>query len=222
MQLKILGCRGPYAVKQGQATSGYLVKADGATLLFDLGSGALCRYLEAEQGALPSAVFLSHLHYDHMADMLVYGYALRGKKLAVYLPFDESPAFDALSKFDCFLLNRLGADARHTFGKTTVTPFSVVHPVPTFGFEVESGGKRLIYTGDTTYFDGLKNTVKGADFVLADCAFPYAGTPHMTQEEGLRLKTEAGVNLLATHLPPDFYQVVGGMNFAKEGETYEI
>jgi ribonuclease BN (tRNA processing enzyme) len=68
MRLTMLGTGTP-APSRARAGSSCLVEASGRVLLFDHGQGAGARLLEA--GLTPAdvdAVFLTHLHYDHMAD----------------------------------------------------------------------------------------------------------------------------------------------------------
>ena len=89
MILKILGNNGPYPAPGG-ACSGYLLSSDSGNtrILIDCGTGVLNRLLgECSLDAL-DAVILSHLHYDHMSDMLPMQYALqfnpRPRPLPVY------------------------------------------------------------------------------------------------------------------------------------------
>jgi len=94
MKLTILGNNGPYPAPGG-ACSGYLLESDsGETrLLIDCGTGVLANLLAVCPPKALSAVILSHLHYDHMSDMLPMQYALqfssRVKSLPVFAP--EAP-----------------------------------------------------------------------------------------------------------------------------------
>ena len=53
----------------GQACSGYLVEHDGFRLLVDLGYAVVPRLLEHITAAQVDAVFISHGHPDHCADL---------------------------------------------------------------------------------------------------------------------------------------------------------
>ena len=106
MKLTILGCNGPYPAAGG-ACSGYLLESDSGDtcILIDCGTGALANLMAS--GALDrlDAVVLSHLHYDHMSDMLPMQYALqfdpRPTPLPVYAP--EAPeAVRALLECPCY------------------------------------------------------------------------------------------------------------------------
>ena len=76
MKLTVLGRYGPFPAPGG-ACSGYLLESGGVTLVMDLGSGALGNLLRRVPGLGLTAVLLSHLHSDHMSDMLVLRYALQ-------------------------------------------------------------------------------------------------------------------------------------------------
>ena len=76
MKLTILGNNGPYP-GPGGACSAYLLSSDTTNVLIECGTGALAnlsRYIDWDQ---LDAVVLSHLHFDHMSDMLPMQYALQ-------------------------------------------------------------------------------------------------------------------------------------------------
>jgi ribonuclease Z len=73
MRVTVLGSGNPW-VTRGQASAGILVEVSNAEhdlLVFDLGSGSLANYASLK---LPvnklNKVFLTHLHADHMADLI--------------------------------------------------------------------------------------------------------------------------------------------------------
>ena len=87
MELTVLGRYGPYP-RAGGACSGYLVRAEGTTLLVDCGAGVLSRLFSVCALCQIDAILLSHLHYDHCADLSVLRYALeqQGARGSVALP----------------------------------------------------------------------------------------------------------------------------------------
>ena len=93
MKLHILGVSGPFPESNG-ATSGYLLETGDALLQFDLGSGVMARLTALMPPESLSALFLSHWHFDHTADLtvLLYRLAAMGKILKIYAPVDESSA----------------------------------------------------------------------------------------------------------------------------------
>ncbi|MEM6465150.1 MAG: MBL fold metallo-hydrolase, partial [Pseudomonadota bacterium] len=68
MRLTVLGSGSPEAHAR-RASSGYLLEVAGAHLLFDCGGGVVDRLLQTgRRPADVDALFLSHLHSDHMMD----------------------------------------------------------------------------------------------------------------------------------------------------------
>ena len=78
MRLTILGNNGPYPAPGG-ACSGYLLESDSGrtSLLLDCGPGVLAQLTQRVAVEDLDAIALSHLHYDHMSDMLPLHYALQ-------------------------------------------------------------------------------------------------------------------------------------------------
>ena len=75
MKLTILGASGGFPAAGG-ATSGYLLEYGGRHVLIDCGSGVLAnlfRFIRLDQ---LDAIFITHLHYDHISDMQVMKYAI--------------------------------------------------------------------------------------------------------------------------------------------------
>lgn len=75
MQLTVLGCRSGMPA-DGQASSGYLVEAGPTTVLLDCGPGVATVLSATMEPELLDAVFISHLHADHVYDLLPLGKAL--------------------------------------------------------------------------------------------------------------------------------------------------
>lgn len=71
MRLEIIGCSGA-APEPGGACSCYLVRGRGARLLLDCGPGALPRLATRLAPEAVDAIVLSHLHQDHLLDLLPY------------------------------------------------------------------------------------------------------------------------------------------------------
>ena len=95
MKLTVLGNNGPYPAAGG-ACSGYLLSSDSkhTNVLIECGCGTLANLSRHIAWDALDAVILSHLHFDHMSDMLPMQYALqfhpRASALPVYAP--EAPA----------------------------------------------------------------------------------------------------------------------------------
>ena len=210
MILKILGNNGPYPAPGG-ACSGYLLTSDSGNtnLLIDCGTGVLARLMDL--GALPglTAVALSHLHYDHMSDMLPMQYALqfnpRPTPLPVYAP-DEPENVRALLECPCY---DLWPAEDFTVGEMRVSFTPARHPVPTNAVAVVCDGQRFVFTGDSNQDALVELFCEGASLLLADCGLSNEDhrftAPHYSAGlcGQLAANTRAS-RLLLTHLNPKY------------------
>jgi ribonuclease BN (tRNA processing enzyme) len=211
MKLHLLGVNGPFPESNG-ATSGYLLETDDALFQFDMGSGVLGRLTALTAPESVTALFLSHWHFDHAADLPILMYRLEAMKrvLPVYAPEDpDSALFRVVSAAACFDLKAVRPGDRLHTGEAEITVTAARHPVPAVGFRVACGGKTFGYTGDTNTLPSLAEDYRGCDLLLADGLFPASAwaenKPHLSAELAGRLAEEAGIGrLVITHLNPFF------------------
>ena len=182
MRVTVLGQYGPYPAPGG-ACSGYLLEEGDTRVLLDCGPGALGRLLQAVGPERLTAVVLSHLHYDHMSDLLAMGYALEfsGRdKLPLYMPEGPEPVRALLERGP--YAPRPMADG--AIGSIHFAYLPARHPVPGFSVKARGGGRTLLYTGDTNWHEGLVPFARGCSLVLADAALTRAmwkeQAPHMS------------------------------------------
>lgn len=225
MKLTVLGCSGSFAGPESPASS-YLVRADDAagrtwSIVLDLGNGALGALQRHLSPFDLDAVFISHLHPDHCADLtglyVVRKYHPEGsptRPLPVHGPegtldhmvqmyFDSDPD-EMAQQFEV----AVSADtAAVRVGPMTVTPYAVDHPVAAFGYRVECDGRTLAFTGDTDTCDNLGPLMAQADLVLADSAFVDGRDEtrgiHLTGSRAAQAAVDAGGvgRLMLTHIP---------------------
>ncbi|MDI3316433.1 MAG: MBL fold metallo-hydrolase [Bacillota bacterium] len=221
VRLEVLGFWGGYP-GPGGASAGYLLsgeEAGGGEILLDCGSGVLGRLLASEglDGLRRlKAVFLSHLHHDHAADLGVLSQALvvesyRGftrAPLPVYAPeqaLERARFYLAGDPWTELRPLRVGESVQEGAFRVEVAPAR--HPVPALALRVESGGASLVYTGDTATSPEVEALAAGSDLLLAEATLR-AGEDgsragHLTAEEAGKMARRAGVAaLLITHLPP--------------------
>lgn len=205
MELRVLGCHGPFP-PAGGATSGYLITHGGKAVLMDCGSGVMGRLMALCDPASLEGVLLSHLHFDHASDLLVMRYYLEiaGKTLPVYVPPEDTSPFRTLLGAPAFDV-RPYPEALSLAG-LQVTTLAVRHPVPCRALKITDGEKTLVFTGDTNDCPGLEAFARRADALLADAAFLQTEwtdqKPHMSALGAARLAKEAQVKkLYLTHLP---------------------
>ncbi|WP_018921604.1 MBL fold metallo-hydrolase [Salsuginibacillus kocurii] len=197
-----------------EATSGYLLEADGFRLLLDCGSGVISnlqRYTELNQ---LDAVVLSHYHHDHAADVKVLHYhrILRHygegqeRPLTIYGHNEDRESFAALG-YEGFVDHFPIDDTKpFTIGPFTFTFVKTDHPVPCYGMKVEHETGSFFYTADSSYIEKLAEAGQDVDLFICECSL-YAGTDgshigHMNSTEAGKLAEKANANeLLLTHLP---------------------
>ncbi|MCR6646921.1 MAG: MBL fold metallo-hydrolase [Cellulomonas sp.] len=229
MRLVVLGCAGSYP-SVAAAASSYLVQADDAdgrtwNVLLDLGNGALSPLQRYGDPTTLDAIAVSHLHSDHVADLVVLNVLRR------YRPDGPLPAIDVWGPDGT--AERLaemagkdpatGLDGQFRFrtwdpaapvvvGPLTLTPVPVEHPVPAFGVLVTGPAEgeptravTLGYTGDTDECAGL-DVLAATDLLLCEAGFrdelddDLRGI-HLTGARAGRAAHRAGAGrLVLTHL----------------------
>ena len=237
MKLTILGNNGPYPAPGG-ACSGYLLESDSGntTILIDCGAGVLANLMGA--GALDrlDAVVLSHLHFDHMSDMLPMQYAIqfhpRKHPLPVYAPgTPEMPR--ALLDCGCY---DLWSCEDVTIGEMRVSFNPARHPVETKAIAVVCDDARFVFTGDSNTDALLELFCEDADLLLADAGHSEADwkptAPHFSAALcGKLAKDTHARRLLLTHFNPKYdpddllneaRQHFAKAELAKIGEVYYI
>ena len=236
MKLTILGNNGPYP-SDGGACSGYLLSSDSGktNVLIECGTGVLARLSARLPFEKLDAVILSHLHFDHMSDMLPMQYALQfhpREALPVYAPATPEHV-RALLDAPCYAPCDL-TDVR--IGEIHFSFCPVRHPVETYALRAECDGKAFVYTGDTNEIEILDSFGAGCDLLLADAGLSAAdwkmAAPHLSAEGCARLAVRCGAKkLLLTHLNPKYTArqheaearaVFAGCAFTCPGMQYDI
>jgi ribonuclease BN (tRNA processing enzyme) len=227
IRLTVLGSCGTYPAP-GRACSGYLLEAgpdDGsgvtARVWVDVGGGSLANLLAVARLADLDAIWISHLHVDHVGELPLVFYALRygdfGRPpptLPVYGPTgwaDRLRGFVTLGTSaameEVFEARELSDGARLRFGPLELTAVATDHSVETYGVRATAGGRTIAYSADTGPCDALRRLADGADLFLCESAWAELpeGVPvqHMTPALAGRFAAEAGAaQLVLTHLRP--------------------
>ena len=216
MRLTVLGSCGAYP-EAGQACSGYLVEHDGFRLLVDLGYAVVPRLFEHLTAAGVDAVFISHGHPDHCADLnpLLRARVLGDEELPPLPVYSLPGALDAVLALDRpgmladgYVLHELIPGNDLGIGPFGAQTRLLPHSRPNAGVRLAAGGQVLTYTGDTGPDDGVVGLARGADLLLAEASFidqapeDSRRTLSSARQQG-RQAAEAGAGrLLLTHLLP--------------------
>jgi ribonuclease BN (tRNA processing enzyme) len=216
VRLTVLGGCGGWPAA-GQACSGFLVEHDGFRLLVDCGYATVPRLLEHMEAHELDAVFISHGHPDHCADLnpLLRARAL-GDCAAEPLPVYTVPsALDAVLALDrpgmladAYVLNEFApGSALHIGpfgGQTQLLP----HWLPNAGLRLTADDLVIAYTGDTGPSPDIAELARDADLLIADATFvgqvPEDSQGYLSSaHEAAKQATAAGARrLLLTHLLP--------------------
>jgi ribonuclease BN (tRNA processing enzyme) len=181
VRLTILGGCGAWPAA-GQACSGYLVEHDGFRLLLDPGYATLPRLLAHLDAADVDAVFVSHGHPDHCADLnpLLRARVLGADPAPVPLPLYAPPgALDAVLALDrpgmldaAYTRHDLAPDGRLRIGPFDVRTAPLPHSRPNLGIRLDADGQALAYTGDTGPDPAVVTLARGAAVLIAEASFP--------------------------------------------------
>ncbi|NLZ92923.1 MAG: MBL fold metallo-hydrolase [Firmicutes bacterium] len=212
MQLTVLGCYGPYPVA-GESCSGYLLQDEETTVLLDCGNGVLSQLLYYCEPANLDAIILSHLHSDHIGDIKILRYMLlnmpTNQSLTVYAPSEPTKEFELIPYKHCLQVKPLSTTTKIKLGRMYFSFTAGVHSVPSYIATVEMNGKKLVYSGDTEYFDGLNDVVKGADLFLCEANYlrqdiEKGHANHLAAFQAAQAAAAGGVKrLVLTHHHPD-------------------
>jgi len=223
MKIQVLGCWAPYPPAD-QACSGYLLNIGGKNILIDLGHGAFSKLQVVFDYKKLDAVFISHLHQDHCADLSCLRHALLGSKrlglieskklLPLYIPSEPLSSFDLFSEYgDAFEIILIDDS---TVGQLTdicgieCRIFPVEHPIPTYGVSFREGDRRFVYSSDTAYREELIDIVDGADIFLCEASLmekdsQHTDKGHLTSKLAGILGQKAKVQqLILTHFWPEY------------------
>ena len=216
--LTVIGHWGAYP-GPGEATSCYLLRSQGCSVLLDCGSGSLSLLQKIMPLQKIDAVVLSHYHLDHMADLGCLQYAARidmdlgrrEKPLLVY-GHRESPGFQKLGYLEYAAGEGYGEDSTVEVGPFSFDFAPMVHPDPSYAIGVRLGGRAkggpraLVYSGDTGANGKLTEFCRGAGVLVCESSLydEYKGRifGHMSAGEAGETAREAGVStLILSHLP---------------------
>jgi ribonuclease BN (tRNA processing enzyme) len=226
MRLTVLGgsAAGP---NTGQGCSGLLVDTATTRLVIDLGPGTLPELRRHADYRSLTGIVVSHLHLDHVLDLLALRFALAynpvppPRPVPLWLP---PGGHEFLRRVAAAFADPDGAEAFFsavfgiaeydpsqtlTIGDVRLDFAPTVHYVSCWAIRVSSADTRgdLVFTGDTGPAAGLHSFAAGAAVLVAEASSldPDGAAPaergHLTAREAAELGNLAGVKtLVLVHL----------------------
>lgn len=228
MKIILLGT-GVAIPQKDRVQSGLIVDAECdnkySPVLFDCGCGVLHRIHQSRYRPTHiKNVFLSHLHMDHCGDLLALVKAIwlcDKTELNVWGPVstgqwlvDLLAAYPYMQdKVDIRITELVACQVVEVEG-LEVECVRTVHSLPSLGFKVTSGGKNLLYSGDTEPVDDIAKASEGIDLLIHECSFPdtFEVTNHTTP--GTLAEMLKGIpigQIVLTHLYPQTRGFEAGM-----------
>ncbi|MGO1561120.1 Ribonuclease Z [Actinomycetales bacterium JB111] len=199
MRLTVIGCTGSMSGPDAAASS-YLVQAEGPgadgaertwSVILDLGPGAMGQMLNHVDPRDIDAIAVSHLHADHMVDLIGMQVYRRWHPDGPLPPVDVVGTPGGMERTravggdgededyaDVLTFRDLTPGTPFTVGPLTIDVFPAWHPVPAFGIRVtgpsdDDSARRVTlgYTGDTDTCEGIEQMADGLDLLLSEAAF---------------------------------------------------
>ena len=207
MELTVIGAGPAYTDRRGSVGASYLVRAEGAALLLDLGQGAFPNLASTLEPSGLTAVLVSHLHPDHFIDLVPLRHYLRfefdpPRRVLALGPAGLEDRIDALHAHPGFAAAALDV-APLTAGTQRIGPFEVEtrlvhHTEESYAFRVSvaaparasaspadpgsprpeaPAGPGLVYSGDCGRADDLTPLIRPGDTLLSEAAFGAGPVP---------------------------------------------
>jgi len=198
----------------GRSQAAVLVEND-QTLLLDCGAGTLLRLDEVGAGLEElDTVVLTHLHLDHVSDLLALAnarYLADMPGLLIYGPQGTEVYFRiAKSVYPNLEKMNVAVQELKPMDSFSLKGFDVFaeearHSVTALAYRLEAEEKVLVYSGDTEPSPRVAALAKGADLLIHECSFPepFDVTNHTTPKKLGNLIKDLGVKrVVLTHLYP--------------------
>ncbi|MGW0732206.1 MBL fold metallo-hydrolase [Streptomyces sp. NPDC002851] len=218
LRLTVLGSSTPYASVDNPC-SGYLVSSGDTRVWMDAGSGTLAQLQRHVRLDEVDAIWISHLHADHSADLLTAYYAalFADIRLATPIPLYGPPGIaDRLAHFltnsatrspveSAFAVHELRDGHQARVGALTLTSRAVDHGIPAFAVRIEAEGRSLVYSGDTAPCANLTQLAEGCDALLCEAESAQAPTEgeqvhHTPENTGDTATAARARRLIVTHV----------------------
>lgn len=219
LALTVIGA-GTILPAKGRSPSCHLLRTGAQCAIFDLGPGSIGRLALADVDYREiETVFISHLHPDHVLDIVTLLHALnatpgwnRAKPLVIAGCYGLKAFIERLFEIfrhaepASYRLDVIELTAgRHDIAGLAVETCLTGHTSNSLAFRVETPDGTFVYSGDAVDRAAMAQIARQADILLCECSFEN-GTltdDHLTPEGAAAIAGAAGVGqLVLTHVYP--------------------
>lgn len=244
MKLTLLGT-GSFISDLEHMGSGYLIEIGNKKILVDAGCGVQIQLLKKGIGIADlDYIFITHFHPDHTCDlfsllmrryMLTEFYKKDVKELKIFGPkgikdfvkqIGIVSQLDLADRFKKIFYTEMTDGQKEEINDFSVTAYKVDHlGSDCVAYRVESGGKSVVLSGDTTKCKGVLDALPNADIFIADCSLSKVDTgkgPHLSSLEIGEISQKMNVKkVILSHLLPRNYEknLVGEVKEKFSGEV---
>jgi ribonuclease BN (tRNA processing enzyme) len=199
VRVTVLG-KSPSWQDAGGACSGYLVEEGDVAMLLDCGNGVFGKLRQRRDYTEIDAVVVSHLHADHMLDLVPFAYALTYAPRQQPVPVPPWPGTDNPARprlisppgsaetfrrivgswgnddliDNAFKIEEYDRDSTPEVGALRLRFGEVQHFTETYAVEITSsnGTGRLTFSADTRPGEELVRFAEGTDLLLVEATLP--------------------------------------------------
>jgi ribonuclease BN (tRNA processing enzyme) len=228
LRVRVLGCRAGRP-DISSACSGYLVSGGDDSVLVDCGPGVLTEMIGLGAVDGLTSIVLTHVHQDHMLDVVPLAFTrllvdaplpriplwVRAESIPMLRALDELMAVptDPLvgrpldTAFDIKPLTLGGEPQALGSSGIEVAAYAARHALPCASLVFTLGGRRLTFSADTGWCDGVVQAASGADLFICEATYLEADKQaleehgHLTAAQTGQLAKLADVShLVVTHV----------------------
>jgi len=217
MKVFFLGTNGWYDTRTGN-TICTLLKTERFDIILDAGNG-LHKVDRHVDGRKPVFLFLSHFHIDHIEGLHILTKFRFSQGLAICGPAESRDVLGTFLNAPFTIpFSWLPYPARimEIPAEAASLPFPVQalplrHASLTLGYRIAIDDRIISYCPDTGYCENAVTLGRGADLLIAECAYKKGGGceewPHLNPETAARIACEAGARrLVLTHFDAGIYR----------------
>jgi len=210
LKVTVLGCAGSsYDEELRQPCSSYLAETSDTAILLDCGFGSFESYLNHASDVQIDAIFVSHAHGDHVADLEAFMNSAKvWRDQPRLLASSETMSYiapnpDSFPEGSLFFVSEGSRLKLPTFE----AEFSrTTHQMPTHATCISIGGRRVVYCADTGPTWVVPPQFAGADLAIVECTLEIRNGSsslfHLDAQEAGALARELSADqTLITHIP---------------------